>query len=133
MLDWTVKYSVNVKRIDEQHQVLFTIINQLTEMLSTHDYDFNNMYDIVSKLDDYIVEHFRFEEQLMLVEGYPLMEEHVREHNQFRYDLGKFNIFDVKQPKEFMEEALQYLMKWLSEHIMKTDIKLGEFINQTKL
>jgi hemerythrin len=133
MYDWTDQYHINVKEIDKQHEVLFSIINEIVEMLRNETYDFNRLYEIMVKLDDYVVEHFRFEEQLMLIESYPQMEEHVREHNQFRYDMSKFNIVDVKQPKEFLEGGLEYLMKWLSNHIMGTDKKLGEFIYTTKL
>ncbi len=132
MTNWSINFSVSVKEIDDQHKVLISIINEATELIRTDDCTFNTMYEMVTKMDRYVVEHFQFEEKLMFENSYPELEEHVRQHNQFRYDMEKFNIFDVKQPKNFIEDALVYLMDWLTKHIMSTDKRFGNYINGMK-
>lgn len=132
MMDWSTNFSVDFKEMDKQHKILISIINEAMGLIRIENCNFSTMYEVVTKMDDYMVEHFGYEEKIMLVYSYPEMEEHVRQHNQFRYDLNKFNIFDVTQPRQFIEEALDYLMNWLLEHIMKTDKHLGAYMNQLR-
>jgi hemerythrin-like metal-binding protein len=132
-MEWSLSFSVNVQEIDNQHKVLISIINEVVKMVKYQDYNFNGLYEIIVRLDQYITEHFQYEEQLMLEQDYPELEQHVKEHNQFRYDLGKFNILDVEQPKNVIESWLVYLMNWLSIHIMNTDKRLGEYLNQKSI
>lgn len=133
MIQWSENFSVLNCEIDEQHKVLISIMDSLAGLLQNEDYRFEAIYDVVTRLDDYITEHFQYEEQLMLQYNYPDMVSHVSQHNKLRDSNGKFNIFDITKPKEFIEDSLVYLVDWLTHHIMNTDKKLGNYINQTNL
>lgn len=129
MINWSLNFSVNVKEIDEQHKVMISIIDRAKDMLISEDYSFNSLYDLLVELDGYMTVHFQYEEKLMREHNFPGMEDHVNQHNQFRKDMGQLNVFNVNQPKEFIQDALVYLMNWLSSHIMNTDKKLGDYLS----
>lgn len=128
MLKWSDNFSVNHTGIDEQHKELIEIINDLVVYISEKDTEFSHLLDLVTKLDNYVAEHFRFEESLMTENSYPEMDEHVAQHNNLRSKLEELNIFSVDNTIEFYKELLDELIDWLSKHIMQTDKKLGAYL-----
>jgi hemerythrin len=129
MLKWSDNFSVKHDGIDEQHQELIEIINNLVLYISEKNTDFSHLLDLVTKLDNYVGEHFKYEEGLMVLNSYPEMEAHVAQHNGLRDKLASLNIFNVDNTIEFYKELLEDLIDWLSKHIMMTDKKLGAFLN----
>lgn len=130
MIIWSERFSVGNIDIDQQHKVWISIIDEITELLKADDYDFSKIYNVVTKMDEYISYHFNYEENLMKKNSFPEIESHILQHNLLRDEMVNFNIFDVTKPKEFVSETLVYLVDWLSNHIMQTDRKLGDYLNQ---
>lgn len=128
MIAWSDRFSVYNSGIDGQHKVLFEIMNELAELLKAEDYSFQSIYEVIVKLDNYIREHFSYEEMLMTKNEYPEMEAHVFEHDKLRERIENINVFNIAGHKEFYDETLTYLVEWLSTHIVQTDKKLGEFL-----
>ena len=135
-IKWDKAYEVGVDEIDEQHHILVDTLNDANELL-TKDYSLENLENITKDLLSYALYHFETEEELM--EQYNYMsqkpeeyESHMKQHREFsakvvevRNSLKAGNL--IKQ-----EELIGFLVKWLINHINKTDKKLGEFL-QTKM
>ena len=73
MLD---KYKTGIKKIDEQHQKLFDIIEQLKYSVTKKD-----MIDIMKNLKMYSEYHFKTEEEYFIGLGFKKAESHIRSHN----------------------------------------------------
>ena len=128
MMEWNDSLSCNHNGIDNQHKKLIEIINKVSAALVAEEYEFEKVVDIVTDLDSYIDEHFKFEEKLMKKNDFPESKEHLSEHNDLRIKMDKMNIFDVKNHEEFFSDLLIYLIEWLTNHIMKIDKNLGIYI-----
>lgn len=130
MIKWNEKFSVNHEEIDNQHKKLIDIIEEVAFIIHSKDFNFVNIVEIVSKLEDYIKIHFEYEEGLMLKHQYPYIELHTKEHNEMRVKIHDIKVFDLEKPNEFYSDTLLYLMDWLLKHIMQMDHQLGKFLNQ---
>lgn len=128
MLKWSDNFSVKHEGIDEQHQELIEIINDLVLYISEKNTEFSHLLELVTKLDNYVDAHFKYEEGLMTIKAYPEMEAHIKQHNALRDKLANLNIFNVDNTLEFYKELLEDLIEWLSQHIMQTDKKLGAYL-----
>jgi hemerythrin len=130
MIKWSENFSVSHAEIDNQHKELIAIIEELVTIISTEDYSYINIVEIVSRLENYIKVHFDYEEKLMLQYSYPYIEEHTKLHNDLRYRIHTTNVFDLETPQDFYGDTLNYLVGWLSNHIMQVDKKLGLFMKE---
>lgn len=128
MMEWSLSLSCNHMEIDKQHKKLIEIINKISTALVDKSVEFEKIIDIVTDLDNYIVEHFSYEEQLMKEYDFPESEGHLFEHNLLRIKMNDLNIFDVRNHEEFYSDLLIYVMEWLTNHIQKIDKNLGIFI-----
>jgi len=129
MITWSDEFSVSHIEIDNQHKKLILIIEELVSIIHLKDYNYINIVDIVNKLENYIKVHFEFEENLMIKYSYPYLEIHTKEHNELRYKIQNTLVFELEFPDEFYTETLIYLVDWLTNHIMKVDKQLGEFLS----
>ena len=64
LVTWDQSYSVSVKKLDEQHQKLFSLLNTLHEAMRQGKGQ-AVVEDTLGELALYIVTHFRAEEELL--------------------------------------------------------------------
>lgn len=129
MMKWSDSFSVKHTGIDEQHKELIDIINNPVLYISEKDTEFSHLLELVTKLDNYVAEHFHYEEVLMTKYSYPEQAAHEVQHNALKSKLDELNIFSVGKTTDFYKDLLAYLVDWLSKHIMLTDKKLGLFLS----
>lgn len=123
------KYSVKILKIDEQHQMLIKIINEVFEA-KTKDLDKNVIAGVLKRMADYAQIHFKDEEAIMAEHGYPELEGHRSAHQNFITKVADFNRgFNLDQDA-LTEEMLDFLKNWLIKHIRETDKKYGPFLNE---
>ena len=116
-IQWIPEYSVGNKELDEQHKVLFSMVNDFFQqngkkaVLATYQ----NLYS-------YIDLHFEAEENLLRQINYPKTAEHIQKHDELRdklllleKKLGHYTI-DLHHKISF------FLYNWLASHILKTDM-----------
>jgi hemerythrin len=126
-IDWSEKYSVKVSQIDEQHKNLIAIINDLHDaMLKGQSKD--AMDDIFNRLIDYVKVHFANEERLMQIYQYPDKKIHETQHNDLTYQVGQLAVKAQTGKITVSLETMTFLKDWLYNHILKTDVKLGEYL-----
>ena len=123
---WKDEYSVGIEKIDHQHQHLFEIINKLIERpVSSEDAEL--VSDILMEMVNYAREHFTTEEMLMRQYDYPDIESHKMEHNYFINTTAELAISFMDNRRTTGGEIVEFLILWLSTHILKSDMKYKPF------
>ncbi len=131
-IKWTPNLAVGIEKIDEQHKVLFERINALIEACNQGKGK-DTVADLITFLKDYVVFHFRDEQQIMLNYKYPQYEQHKKLHDRFIESLNELN-------KELEEQGpgLALVLKtnrlvvdWLINHISKVDTQLAAHIRNS--
>lgn len=127
-VEWTPNLTVGVEHIDEQHKTWFKKANELFEAgkeRRAKEY-INQMLDF---LDEYSKMHFRDEEAYMAKINYPELEAQKKAHESFINDLAKLKS-DYNQNNGnvlVIINANNMVLKWLTNHILNMDKKIGEF------
>ena len=123
---WKSEFSVGVSEMNKQHQKLVEMINGLIDeqnVLTAPE----TIAQLLTEMTDYADEHFRAEEYLMSEYGYDKIEHQKKQHGAFmektmafcsKSDIGS-NILSVA--------LLEYLSKWLIDHILQEDMQYKEF------
>lgn len=128
LIQWGAKYSVNVREIDQQHQKLMALINELYDAM-TAARGKEVLGKVLGDLITYTVYHFSTEEKLFQKHGYPESANHKVEHDKLtqtakdlkeKFDSGKAQI---------TLEVMNFLKSWLNDHILGTDKKYSAFLN----
>jgi hemerythrin len=81
LFTWNSSYSVGVATIDQQHQQLMTLINELNEAM-LQGKGRQMVGDILGKLIRYTGTHFADEEKLLMDHDYPEYAEHKAKHTK---------------------------------------------------
>ena len=89
---------------------------------------------LLSQLREYTTSHFQDEEALMTRIGYPGLEAQKRAHSAFieklvEIDLSELDDIDDNQ-QAYLLELIQFLLSWLSNHILGADKKIGAYITE---
>lgn len=122
---WKNEFSVGNELMDEQHQVLFSLINDFFHADSKQ-----KVLTIFNSLSEYVEVHFSEEESLMKEVNYPKFSAHVKQHKILRDKLkllrGKLGDFD---PVSYNRIGI-FLYSWLAKHILKSDMDYKKFVEE---
>ncbi|MGE5679114.1 MAG: bacteriohemerythrin [Pseudomonadota bacterium] len=129
MYEMKQEYFTGIDFIDEEHAKLFSIANEVYELLTNQfipdKYDY--IMEVINALKDYTKYHFTHEEEYMNSIGYRRILSQKVEHADFIEKINSFNsdAVDAGQ-KEALLELVDFLNTWLVEHIMKRDKLIAE-------
>lgn len=126
-LEWGAQFRTNIKIIDEQHQVLFDLINDIDDQLVKQPVDACQLHKAIDGVVAYSLYHFVTEESLAYrAKATARMDGHVRSHNEFRKKLADYRrAARTEDIVGIATDLLRYLKHWLVSHIMETDVALG--------
>jgi hemerythrin len=129
---WTPNLAIGVDKIDEQHKVLFERINDLIEACNQGKGK-ETVAELITFLKDYVVFHFRDEQQTMLNYKYPQYTEHKKLHDRFIESLDELNEeLDKQGPGlTLVLKTNRLVVDWLINHISKVDTQLAAHIRQS--
>ncbi len=126
------KYTVNVRKFDEQHQKLVEIINEVFDAKKNHA-GTGVILNILTQLSDYAKNHFAEETTVLRENDYPDLETQKNEHANFVMKINHFiQEFHVDN-MSLNDEMLDFLKNWLINHIMQTDKKYGTYLNERNI
>jgi hemerythrin-like metal-binding protein len=128
LVTWDKTYSVSVRKMDEQHQKLFALINKLHDAMK-QGHGQATVEETVRELVAYTASHFRAEEEVLRKANYPGFAAHQLEHQKY---IAKVNQFaeDIKSGKPASSIAvLGFLKDWLADHIKRTDRSYSAHLN----
>jgi hemerythrin len=128
LISWTKEaFGTNVGIADEQHREIFAQLNGLSDAVAA-----GNRADVGKKLDaliDYVVMHFRAEEELMKKHGYPELAGHKAEHDKLVNTCADLQKKFHAGSAEVTAETAVFVKDWLVKHIPGVDKHYGPFLN----
>lgn len=128
-LVWNFDLETGVAMMDEQHQQLIALINEL-EMAHQAGDDAKAMDNVLPRLADYAVFHFGMEEKLLasVASGTAYGHHHLAEHAKFSKLVHDMQA-DRREDQHLVVSSLTvFLQLWLEDHIMGTDKVLAAMI-----
>ena len=82
----------------------------------------------IEALVAYVDVHFEHEERLMRETGFPGLDKHLIAHKAREQQVDEFKKdFEHDQDKFDFDALMEFLSNWLSEHILKQDMKFAAF------
>ena len=98
--------------------------NDLIDEKLLHD-KYDAIVHIIGELRDYTIMHFSDEEEYMESINYEGIEAQKAAHTAFVDRLNQINLDNVDDnQQEYLCELINYLLGWLSTHILKMDKKI---------
>ena len=133
---FTDKYKTGIELVDDEHAHLFEIIRDTNDLIHAellHD-KYDEIMRLLAELKNYTEFHFHDEEMLMERIHYPQLEAQKRAHSAFvgrlvEIDLSELDDMDNNQ-QEYLLDLIQFLLGWLSNHILGADKKIGQFMRE---
>jgi hemerythrin len=122
LVKWDDGYSVKVKLIDDQHKVLFNLINDLHDAMKLGKSK-EVISQVLTELTKYTTTHFTGEERYMEKFNYPEIASHKKLHAEFIVKLGEFKKSHEEGKLSLSMEVTKFLVDWLVVHINGTDKK----------
>jgi hemerythrin len=122
LFNWNDNYSVKVKEIDNQHQVLVNIINDLHDAMKERKAKYI-LEKIIIELAKYTEYHFAYEEKLFKQYAYPEEKIHKETHANLVKQVNDMNLKYQQGGIVLSLEIMNFLKEWLSAHILGTDKK----------
>jgi hemerythrin len=123
---WQTEYETGNKKVDEQHQEIFGIVNALHDAVVTKT-DVEILERILHHLASHTVEHFKTEEALMLTVDYPDYDRHKLTHDLLLSKVANLLRKVSDRDIEMTTDITQFLTDWLAHHIQGEDQKMIQF------
>ncbi|MGO9086188.1 MAG: bacteriohemerythrin [Candidatus Sulfotelmatobacter sp.] len=125
---WKQSYSVKVMALDNQHKKLFDLINELHHAMSSgHGKDVAG--DVLRRLTEYTVSHFRAEEALMEKYNFPGLASHRSEHKALTDKVLAFKKDFDAGTGVVTPQLMTFLQRWITDHIQGVDQRYSDFLN----
>lgn len=114
---WIPHFSTGNTTLDEQHQSLLAQCNALADCLTDSGEASDDRFPrILEKLMASVREHFATEKELLASNGYPNLDEHQHEGEEFEYLAS-----EILSTDNFDKDELQtFLALWCTGHIVGT-------------
>jgi hemerythrin len=129
LIKWNDSFSVNVVKIDQEHKKLFGMINDLTDAMKAGKGK-DVLADILDGLISYTASHFQLEENYFQQVKYPHAATHKKEHVAFVQKVTDFKRDFDEGRATVSVNILQFLSKWLQNHIKGTDQQYSSYLNE---
>jgi hemerythrin len=128
LIQWNTQLSVGVQVIDQQHQKLVGMINDLDDAMR-RGAGKTVVGKIVNEMVDYTISHFQLEENYFKQFGYPDADSHKQEHARFIQKVQAFKAELQAGRIGLTIQVMGFLSDWLQNHIQGVDKKYGPFFN----
>lgn len=125
-IEWRNNFSTDDPHIDEQHQQIFRFANKLEILAGNEKVDASEFDSVLSFLQTYVQNHFRYEEACMLKRRCPVAQQNRSEHVEFKAFLSQ-SLATYREngyQQDWARELHKTLENWLSNHICRVDVQL---------
>jgi hemerythrin len=129
-IEWSDALSVGVKEIADQHKGLINMLNELNKAIQG-GWGKEARKEVIDKLIEYTRVHFTTEESVMSISGYPDVEAHKKQHENLIVMVNDYVKKYEQDPNASSYDLLFFLKRWLTEHIIKSDKTLGDYLVKT--
>lgn len=129
---WKEKYRIGVPAVDEQHEELFRRVNDFVVVLRsplTWEEKQGKVNETLEFMKEYVIDHFRDEEEYQLSIGYPEYETHKKIHTEMVAYVAA--TAEEYEREGFSEQVMQRfagkLLAWLIHHVADSDQKIANY------
>ena len=129
LYDWNEKYSVGINSLDQDHQGLFSLVNQLFEAMRQGQAR-EILAETLNKLISYTRTHFKREEVFFSTTNYSDFRDHKKQHDLFIEKITEFKSQFDKGNQKVSIDLIKFLSEWLINHIMVTDKKYSTYLKK---
>jgi len=127
-MQWSEEFSCGIRAIDNDHRMLFEVLNNLDVAVRSNDPE-HDVGGVIDLLKRYVVEHFAREERFMADSNYPDYAVHAREHRRIAEIVQAIGFAHEAAPETLdFEKILDFLSEWLMGHILGTDRKYIPYV-----
>ena len=127
-IQWNSSYLVGHKLVDFDHMTLVNITNELFHRVNQGFSD-EEIAQTITCLIDYVEKHFEREEELFKDSDYPDVDKHLAMHADITKTVKDIaTIYKTNPGAININEVLEFLKKWLTNHIMKADVGYVEYL-----
>lgn len=129
-VDWSASYSVHNSTLDQQHQKMFSIINEL------HDAMFAKkgreiISTTIGELIAYCNTHFAEEERQMALHHFPGLVEHQAVHEELLRKVKEIERHYQQTHESMGSEVIGFLISdWLVKHILGMDKQYAHYLKK---
>jgi hemerythrin-like metal-binding protein len=123
---WNDNFATGLPLIDEQHEKLIELLNQLASHLVRDDVI--ELERVFSELAAYADYHFKEEEKIWrpYFKDDSWFERHLQTHNSFLPKVLELKAEENTKPyKEVVEDIIKFLIHWLAYHILDNDKRMA--------
>jgi len=127
MYKFTDALLIGEAMIDEEHKMLFQMLNEAQTELENGFCPKEALIRMRENLVSYANTHFAHEEEYMQSIHDPELAIQEKEHNAFRKRVADIseNIDSVQDAYKEMQSLLEFIAKWLYRHIINSDCLIG--------
>jgi hemerythrin-like metal-binding protein len=127
--EWTDDLLTKISWIDEQHKELFVKTNLLVQAFEQQKGK-EEILHTLRFLEDYVLTHFRQEEDLQKEFSYPHYAAHKAMHDAFTKDLKKFKdqVIQNGLSTYLVFEVKEKLLAWIRNHIYHVDKVMADYL-----
>ncbi len=118
---WDDKYKIGSDEIDAQHEKLFSLARQLQDDLNK-----SQLQLVLMNLYQYVREHFKSEETMMVKCNYPHYQEHRQLHDDLLDKLNDHVAEIIVDPQKLLSFRF-FLADWVLTHVKDEDQLLADF------
>ncbi|CAG0975556.1 Bacteriohemerythrin [Rhodocyclaceae bacterium] len=123
-IEWSPAMEIGHAAVDRQHKKLFDLAASLVQ-----DPDHLRVMRTLATLSEYVVVHFRDEEQLLADIGYPGLAAHKQAHDAFRTRLARlYGNAGGMGLDSIAAEVRQLINDWLANHILIADREYAAYL-----
>jgi hemerythrin len=117
---WHDSYNVGIPEIDEQHRLLFDMIEGLAAVAEGHRSG-DGVMDTVERLIALTRSHLQYEETLAARIPNPAYESVIREHSEVMRKVEGFSKYLEKAPVDALHTMVEFLKDWAIDHALIED------------
>ena len=120
LITWSDALSVSDADIDQQHQQLVRMINDLHDAMRKGQTQ-SVMGNLFNRLLGYTAEHFSYEEQRMAACNYPNLAGHKAKHADLVRQATALQEKFASGNQHLNMKVMRFLKDWITNHIQKSD------------
>lgn len=118
---WKNELSIGNVDIDNDHKTLLEVYSDLVDLIELKG-SREEFAEILSKMTDYTLKHFKKEEAYMQAFAYPKLKEHKKCHDDYKYKVAMYNIDLLSSNPPEPKEIIKFLEKWWVNHVLINDV-----------
>lgn len=125
---WDDKYLVGFQEVDNQHKIIFDILNQAYEAFMKNEHE-QKLDEIINKLFDYTDYHFSTEEKYFKQHPDDSIGLHREQHKLFIDKINSFKEQYYRDKRGVYYLIIKFIKDWFVNHINATD---RDYFNKLK-